>query len=88
MLEKDAEDSSPKYCKRQLMYSQAISLKRIADALERLQVPAKQPVIMSAEEYAKYMGIKESSDKAATNLPLTPEEIERIKELKPFGVKS
>lgn len=41
--------------KERILYSIAISLKRIADKLELSQ---KQPVIMSAEEYAQYCAEK------------------------------
>lgn len=66
MLEPEAFNNILKICavsgtddgeqlKEHALYSIAISLKRIADKLELSQ---KQPVIMSAEEYAQYCAEK------------------------------
>lgn len=49
MLE-DGKEKGSNYYQNEILYSIAISLKRIADILQGKQ----QPVIMSAEEYARY----------------------------------
>jgi hypothetical protein len=50
-IEKEYKEGQNFY-EEELLYSIAISLKRIADIMDGKQ----QPVIMSAEEYSKYKG--------------------------------